>query len=917
MARTSGNQRLWLRGVGITALTATGVGAALIAGGGASKTAHRRPTPAAGSVQAIPMAARAPISREIGEEQRVYWGRPVGPRVASVNQVQGWKVGFARSSMSLGVRGGAQLRLRLASVGSVATVRPFQAASPSAQRNVVRFQGGAVSEWFANGPLGMEQGFTVARAPAVGSDLRLVQSMSGNLRPRASGNGTVSLGRPKQRRADLVYGALHAVDASGRTLPSSLSVNGHDLIISVNTAHAEYPLRVDPLISDAFLTGTDVPSDGSEFWDRVAMSADTIVVGDQSHLGGNGPGAAYVFSKPAGGWADATQTAELTPPGGQSPPGFGGDVAVDENTVVVADADADGNGGGAAYVYQEPSGGWQDTSTPTAVLTPPGDYQQFGAFGSAVTINGSTIAVAAFHAPFDNSTSTFGPGAVYVYHEPAGGWQDTNSPVAVLAPSNGVPGETFGADLASTSDTVVVGDPFAVINGTPSGAVYVFQDTSTGWGGPVTSAELSDSNLPADSILGFGVAISGNTVVAGAPGFAFESGGGPNTGEAAIYQEPAAGWQNTSTPTAVLTGPAGTVPSDAFGVGISIDGPDVTVSAPFQTVGGAQEAGVTYVYHEPSGGWQSTDTPDDTLTVSPENAGGLFGATTAMDGDMTVVPNQAPVGLCVFQSSTSGSDTCSTAPAPPAPPAINCGSADRAWHSDNVSIPCTATDSGGPGLANPAQQSFNLVTNVPAGSESANASTNSVQVCDTDGNCSTAGPITGIMVDRKPPSVSCGNADGSWHANNVSISCTASDAGSGLAQSGQASFTLSTSVAQGEETSLAATNSVQVCDAVGNCSTAGPAIANEVDRKPPTITINTPADRANYTVVGTLLNPVTVSYSCTDGGSGVASCVGTDPNGSRLRTGLGAVGLHTFTVTATDKVGNTSTLTYTYSVGLL
>ena len=70
-------------------------------------------------------------------------------------------------------------------------------------------------------------------------------------------------------------------------------------------------------------------------------------------------------------------------------------------------------------------------------------------------------------------------------------------------------------------------------------------------------------------------------------------------------------------------------------------------------------------------------------------------------------------------------------------------------------------------------------------------------------------------------------------------------------------------------------------------------------------------------MVLTLLSPVKAAYSCSDSGSGVASCNGTQPNGATVNTGLGALGPHTFTVTATDQAGNTSAVTNSYTVGLL
>src|SRR5205085_2774277 len=130
------------------------------------------------------------------------------------------------------------------------------------------------------------------------------------------------------------------------------------------------------------------------------------------------------------------------------------------------------------------------------------------------------------------------------------------------------------------------------------------------------------------------------------------------------------------------------------------------------------------------------------------------------------------------------------------PPQLSCASPDSSWHAQNVSLACTAADSG-PGLANSADASFSLGTNVAAGSQTANASPGSPQACDSAGNCATAGPIAGNKVDRKPPKISCASPDSALHSQNVSLACTAADGGPGLATSGDASFSLSTSVAAG------------------------------------------------------------------------------------------------------------------------
>ena len=236
-------------------------------------------------------------------------------------------------------------------------------------------------------------------------------------------------------------------------------------------------------------------------------------------------------------------------------------------------------------------------------------------------------------------------------------------------------------------------------------------------------------------------------------------------------------------------------------------------------------------------------------------------------------------------------------------PAISCPSADGLWHGANVGLVCTATD-GGSGVNGAANAT--LVTSVPAGTEDANAATDSHVFTDNVGNSATAGPITGNMIDRKAPTVNCGSADGVWHASDVSIPCTSADGGSGLGNAGDASFALTTNVPAGTETANAATNSRSVADAVGNTATAGPISGNMVDKKGPDITITVPASGGNYL----LGSSVASAYTVSDGGSGVASS--SPASGTSLSTAT--VGGKTFTVMATDNVGNSSTKSANYTV---
>ncbi len=176
-------------------------------------------------------------------------------------------------------------------------------------------------------------------------------------------------------------------------------------------------------------------------------------------------------------------------------------------------------------------------------------------------------------------------------------------------------------------------------------------------------------------------------------------------------------------------------------------------------------------------------------------------------------------------------------------PTVWCGSADGNWHASDVSIGCTAAD-GGSGVNPATDESFSLQTDVPAGTETANALTNGRSIADAVGNTAPVGAIGGNKVDKKAPGVSCDSADGNWHAIDVSIACTANDGGSGLAAASPGSFSLSTNVPAGTQTDNAETNSRSISDAVGNGSTAGPVGGNKVDKKGPVVTLDLPDRRA-------------------------------------------------------------------------
>jgi uncharacterized protein YuzE len=163
-----------------------------------------------------------------------------------------------------------------------------------------------------------------------------------------------------------------------------------------------------------------------------------------------------------------------------------------------------------------------------------------------------------------------------------------------------------------------------------------------------------------------------------------------------------------------------------------------------------------------------------------------------------------------------------------------------------------------------------------------------------------------VRIDRTAPSITCGAPDGAWHATDVAIRCAAIDAVSGLADP-QPQFTLATAVPAGTETISAATGSTVIFDLAGNAATAGPVTGIKVDKKGPTISIELPQAGANFVIDQT----TSARYVCDDNGALLASCTGPVAQGSLWWPQT--AGTFQFEVVATDRVGNRSTASVTYT----
>ena len=139
-------------------------------------------------------------------------------------------------------------------------------------------------------------------------------------------------------------------------------------------------------------------TDGAQLGAVVASAGSAVtILGERvAPAGGRVPGV-YVFTRPSTGWHGVVhEVARLSLPRAQPRSSFGASIAIAAARIVVGAPDSGTRGQGAAYVFSRPAGGWHNSVRPTATLMAakpkPGQH-----LGRAATISDG-IAFIASHA---------------------------------------------------------------------------------------------------------------------------------------------------------------------------------------------------------------------------------------------------------------------------------------------------------------------------------------------------------------------------------------------------------------------------------------------------------------------------------------------------------------------------------------
>jgi len=200
---------------------------------------------------------------------------------------------------------------------------------------------------------------------------------------------------------------------------------------------------------------------GAFFGHAVAMSGTRALVGaPYAEVDGTAArGAVYMYDGADGDW---TQTAKVVADEGSPGDGFGYSLAASDTKLVVG-AGAVNKGQGAVFVFADDNGSWAPDATLVA-----DDGAMNADFGYAVNVLDDTIIVGADRAKVGANLQQ---GAAYIFVKTGGTWSQTQK----LTASDGQANEFYGAYVGLTTQTALVGVPYATIDGNEvQGAAYFY-----------------------------------------------------------------------------------------------------------------------------------------------------------------------------------------------------------------------------------------------------------------------------------------------------------------------------------------------------------------------------------------------------------------------------------------------------------
>ncbi len=541
-----------------------------------------------------------------------------------------------------------RLQLSFESYGCRGLPRPASAASPRASYNRVDYVRGDVTEWYVNGPMGVEQGFTLRSRPSCtdAGQVAFNIRVGGDVQPSLHGSGAsafVDLS-DKQGRTVLRYSHLFAKDADGKALTATMTLAGQLITLQIEDKDARYPIEVDPLIGvpKQEIIAPDA-SAADQYGFAVAIDGDTAVVGAPFKDGTQSDqGKVYVYTRNAltGVWALTDTLLSPTPrKSGQ----FGFSVAVSGNRIIVGEPDPTAAGStGKAYIFTRlsPTGLF---SVNAAQALSPSDGAAKDQFGYSVAISGG---VAAVGAPLKTTGGFTGAGQAYIFTANLAGVFSQSKILTAVSPAKD---EHYGwsvaafDDATAGSDLVFVGAPDADnVKGSKAGEVDVWIGESAAWIRQNTLLPQETDGTAGVYSFGYSVDFKAGRALVGAPGA--DPAGKSNAGAAYAFLRPAGTGMAAWTADGLMSrGIANDAMGQSVALSNTVDG--ALVGARFATSPAPESianAGAAYVFdRNATTKWGFTDDfgvdPTISLGAAPAKAGDNFGWSVGVTGNIAIV----------------------------------------------------------------------------------------------------------------------------------------------------------------------------------------------------------------------------------------------------------------------------------------
>lgn len=562
---------------------------------------------------ALPPGLRAAyIQARQSEAGRAYQMTARGAQVAAHNAAHHLALQLDAQGVHLQGRGGAALgSLQLVRAGCADSPALLAEVPPQARGTRVEYPRAGLTEWYVNGPMGIEQGFTVSRDPGcrrLAFELQLGREWAATL----VGSGPQARIELQDRRSGqrLYYSDLFARDAQGRELTAQLQLHAQTIRLEVDAAGARYPVEVDPLMWTQQPLPTSDGATGDVTGFSLAISGSTAVVAAPGKTIGTNfqEGQVYIFTRTGDTW---TEQQKILSPAPQYNGVFGYVVALSGDTLAITSPTqtvGESTQQGELFVYTRTNNVWTEQQRLTASDGGPGQQ-----FGQLMALSGDTIVVGS---PLKTVGTSSLQGQVYVFTRTGTTWAESQ----ILTASDAAANDFFGFSVGVSGDTLVIG---ASQKNAVQGQVYVFTRTNNVWSEQqiITAADgKSGDNL------GSRVAISGDTLVAAAPGATV----GENAVQGKVYVFTRVG--TTWTEQQQIAASDGQ-PNEGFGSALAISGNNLVVGHYQKVVGTNAQQGQAYLFSRTGTTW----TEQQILTPVDGAAGEYFGYAVAIDGSTALV----------------------------------------------------------------------------------------------------------------------------------------------------------------------------------------------------------------------------------------------------------------------------------------